>query len=119
MDIPLDNVEEDGMKYEYLTASFDGPRRFHLSVCRQFSVLAKAHGDDEDDLLSYTQLTCDFEYEAVAELEALGSDHDWWFKEEGHAPLSDMLSSIEGSVEWSVINKHRPVATSVYEMDPC
>jgi hypothetical protein len=116
MGIPLEDVEEDGMRYEYLTASFGGPRRFILSFCRQFSVLEKA---EEDDVAIYTQLTCEFEYEPTPELEALDSDHEWWFNEEGHAPLSDTLSWIEARPEWSMITKYPPVATSVYDMDPC
>jgi len=116
MNVPLEDVDEDGMKYEYLTASFGGPRRFILSFCRQICVLEPA---EDGDVAVYTQVTCEFEYEPTPELEALEGDHEWWFEEEGHAPLSDTLAWIEGRPEWHVITKCSPVATSVYEMDPC
>ena len=54
MHLPLNDVDEDGMLYQYLTWSSTEPSRFLLSFCRQFMVLSA------DDVASTGSSTASF-----------------------------------------------------------
>lgn len=112
MNVSMAGVEEDAMLYEYLTASFGGPRRFTLSLCRQFDL------DDEDGQV-LTQLRCDLAYEPTPALEALGTYNQWWSDGDGANPPGEVLDAIERRPEWAVIAAHTPVESAVYQERAC
>jgi hypothetical protein len=78
MNVSVTGVEEDAMLYEYIVATLGGPRRFVLSLCRQFDL-----NEGEKEVL--IQLRCDIAYEPTPALEALGKYHQWWFQEKVNA----------------------------------
>ncbi|MBO2461256.1 hypothetical protein [Actinomadura violacea] len=98
--------------YEYGVYSFDGPRRFRLSFCRQFDI-------DRDGVGVLIQLRCEFEYEPAPALEALGAHHRWWCGMEDEPPLAVVLDEIGRGPEWAVVAAHRPAASSVRQEDVC
>jgi hypothetical protein len=112
MNVSVAGVEEDAMLYEYLTASFGGPRRFTLSLCRQFDL-------DDGDGQALIQLRCDIAYEPTPALEALGKYNQWWSDEDSPNPLDEVLDAIERRPEWAVIAAHTPVESAVYQERAC
>lgn len=107
MNVPVAGVAEDAMLYEYLIAEFGGPRRFVLSLCRQFDL------EEERTLL---QLRCEIAYDPAPALEALGRYHQWWSEE---CPVGEALDAIERRSEWAVIAAHAPVESTVFLEDAC
>lgn len=112
MDLPVDGVEEDALLYQYITAAFDGPRRFTLSLCRQFDTNTAG----EQALI---QLHCELAYEPTPSLEALGKHHQWWTAGQVELQARDVLNSIRYRPEWAVLIEHHPVATAVYQERAC
>ncbi|MFL6053430.1 MAG: hypothetical protein ACJ72W_11010, partial [Actinoallomurus sp.] len=112
MNLSVAGVEEDAMLYEYLTASFSGPRRFTLSLCRQFDL-------DDGDGQALIQLRCDIAYEPTPALEALGAYNQWWPGEDTASPLGEVLDAIERRPEWAVIAAHSPAESAVYQERVC
>jgi hypothetical protein len=112
MNVPVAGVEEDAMLYEYITATFGGPRRFVLSLCRQFDLY-----DGEEEAL--IQLRCDIAYDPAPALEALGKYNRWWSGEDGECPISEVLDAIERRPEWAVLAAHTPVESAVYQDHAC
>jgi hypothetical protein len=112
MSVPATGVEEDALLYEYITAAFGGPRRFVLSLCRQFDV-------DDAGEQALIQLRCEFMYEPTPALEALGAYNQWWSAGNGGHEVSEALDAIERRPEWSVIAEHDPVESTVYQERAC
>jgi hypothetical protein len=112
MNVPVAGVEEDAMLYEYITASLGGPRRFILSLCRQFDL-----NDGDGELL--VQLRCDITYEPNPALEALGTYNQWWSDGDGAHPIGEVLDAIERRPEWAVIAAHTPIESAVYQEHAC
>jgi hypothetical protein len=112
MNVPVTGVAEDAMLYEYMIATFSGPRRFVLSLCRQFDL-------DEGEEEALIQLRCDVAYEPTPALKALGKYNQWWSEGDGERPISEVLDAIERRPEWAVIAGHVPVRSAVYQEHAC
>ena len=112
MNMPVAGVEEDAMLYEYITASFGGPRRFTLSLCRQFDI-------NDEDGQALIQLRSEIAYEPTPTLEALGTYNQWWTDGDGATPIGEVLDAIERRPEWAVITAHTPIESTVYQEHVC
>ncbi|MGI5223819.1 hypothetical protein [Actinoallomurus sp. CA-142502] len=112
MNVSVAGVEEDAMLYEYITASFGGPRHFLLSLCRQFDL-------NDEGGQALVQLRCDIAYEPTPALEALGKYNQWWSDGDGARPIGEVLDAIERRPEWAVIAVHTPVESAVYQEHAC
>lgn len=99
--------EVDGFLFEYGTFNFTGHRAFVVSLVRQ---LERCDESGEHD--SYSQVGCEFTYEADSQLESRGSRVSWWFP--GAAETFDSwISAVTADEVWSVVRDKQPLSFEV------
>lgn len=95
--------DADSLLYQYGTYGFGAEPTFHFDFTRQFAL----HDSDE-----YLQFHCTFHYAPSAELSALGSHTEWWFRDDG-TDLTAWAGLVRQRPEWAVVTAARPLRVEI------
>ncbi|MEU6673800.1 hypothetical protein [Streptomyces sp. NPDC046925] len=99
----------DGLLLQYGTYAFEGPPLFTLDLARQFEINDAAGEHDH-----FIQLHCEFRYEPVPELRALGQFEDWFFHDTDDE-LDRWADGLGNRGFWPIVRTHRPREVRVYQ----
>jgi hypothetical protein len=105
----IDRIQPDDDGFLFQWGVHGSSQLFHLGFLRQFSFFT---ADGEYDHME--QLQCTFHYEPTAELRALGSGDDWWFRSEPRRTLDSWVTEIEALPAFDVLRRRlRPVESFI------
>lgn len=103
-----DGPETDGCLFEYGVTSFTGEPLFVVNLTRQFETLDSSGEHD-----SYTQVSCEVQYQVTGELESLGECEEWWFRGNQGPDFTSWWQSLPLESLTRVLDDHEPAAVVV------
>ncbi|MER5259936.1 hypothetical protein [Streptomyces sp. NPDC002855] len=103
-----DAPESDGCLFEYGVTSFTGEPRFTVNLTRQFETL-----DSSGEHESYTQVSCEVQYQVTREIESLGECEEWWFRGSQGPDFASWWQSLPLEPLARVLDDYAPTAVVV------